>query len=1392
MQKVYISSTYKDFREYRSTLISLFHKQLKGKFELCEIMEHMFDDGSSSTYVEECVAAVKECDIYFIILGNSVGSYPPDESRTYTEIEYQTAMEEDKFIYRLQLENIDPKSIDDPAKHKALRDSFEGKHVTYFNDEAELEGIFLKSLLNHFKEINTDNPYIGSDPFKIEEGGYYFGREEEIEKFIKLLLTTEKKRVFSVVGDSGVGKSSFISAGVMHRMLEEEVMGFSEHIPLVLRPGDQPLTNLKYMLRRHVGIHGQDLSAKDFEGAKILLFIDHLEELLTQNRSTASEQEVSAFVRLMNELATHPNLDLVVFLSVRSDMAESLSQFAFVGNHSKEFEIKSFDFKKNDSRWEQAITDIITAPAAKHGVSLETELVSSLVKELEQLDGALPVLQMTLYQLWDPKVIKDHQIKYSELLKLSGGKGLVGLLRNHANAVTSRITDKGKNKLRENILKSMLLNLVEVSEEHGDLKRNLSKKKLFEKLDHYPNQEVESVFEDLISQKSRLLLVSGRELDCEPSENDSEGSCVTLIHRGLIRKWPQLQQWIEERRDALKMQKRLMSDVRDYEENKGSLYRGKRLGNALRWQKNNKDFWDHSIQRFLKKSKIGQLVIFSIPFLLGMLFTMFYFLAFRPYIQRDHFLSKVVNARPEILKNFLDAGASLTKPQTLSLASGTLDELNSEYSIQRSFPLKKNLRYFGEVNGLQLMNNSTIDSFLKLKQEMEEHSAFASFQASLDTLSLVHLSKLASLEGIHSLDHLKSLVLKENLRLDLPKDLKLPDSLTYLEVWDNDGIRHLPRLDQLNSLKSIVLVGNDELSKMDEGLPAQLENLLISGNSLLEEISGLEKAAQLRTLTVDYNDNLKALSGIQELKGLESLVIEKNPNLNSIEPLAGLDQLVHLKMGISKLLTLPALPVQLEDLVLDANVNVSRMDFRHLKQLSTVEIQNNTRLKTLRLPAELHSIKISNNDSLAILQVTGNSNLQKLHIAKSPKLKSIQENILGPKTNHVVLDSIPWLESLQFLSPGKQSIDSLVMSEVGGYWFTDGLERVADLQALKYFKVHGENFLFNFDVPDDDVGKDYRALEELVFFKHYTPHAPADYFSGPFIKGIPSLEKLSYQNNPSLNYVEGIELENLKELRFVKNPHLRELPNLANLPGLEVLVIENNDRLEELPDFSTSLQLKLLRIKNNRLIADYSEIGRLSGLEVLELDSIDLYLNDLNFVKKLTRLQEVNLIKNKSLTDVSGLDSSAQLKTLRIIDNYRLSSIPDLQTLANLHHLEVVSNTNLIEIPKLSNALLEQLSTLIFYANNEIEWDQDLLEKLDWSHSNLTHLELDTKTFKKLFIESGLLKESKYLSNSKTPLDKLIIHIQPNEDLRELNLVKIKQKNSGLSVELKLPKKKKG
>ena len=189
--KVYISSTFKDLKEFRTDLINLFQNQLKNNFELCDIMERMFDDGTYTPFVDDCVDAVLESDIYIIILGNKTGSFPPNEERTYTEIELDTALSNHKRVFCLRLDNFNENEIDNKAKHNDLLNKFEGRPIHTFSDVISLKNAMYEFLIPFTAQIKEeDNVETKIKKYMEEEGFRQFliqlAKEQNIRNYANL------------------------------------------------------------------------------------------------------------------------------------------------------------------------------------------------------------------------------------------------------------------------------------------------------------------------------------------------------------------------------------------------------------------------------------------------------------------------------------------------------------------------------------------------------------------------------------------------------------------------------------------------------------------------------------------------------------------------------------------------------------------------------------------------------------------------------------------------------------------------------------------------------------------------------------------------------------------------------------------------------------------------------------------------------------------------------------------------------------------------------------------------------------------------------------------------------------------------------------------------------
>jgi ankyrin repeat protein len=84
------------------------------------------------------------------------------------------------------------------------------------------------------------DPFKGLNVYDVEDNDVFFGREAErkeaIESFFALWKDQEKPSAFAIIGGSGVGKSSFLRAGVMAPLRRERVRG--RFLDCMLRPGD--------------------------------------------------------------------------------------------------------------------------------------------------------------------------------------------------------------------------------------------------------------------------------------------------------------------------------------------------------------------------------------------------------------------------------------------------------------------------------------------------------------------------------------------------------------------------------------------------------------------------------------------------------------------------------------------------------------------------------------------------------------------------------------------------------------------------------------------------------------------------------------------------------------------------------------------------------------------------------------------------------------------------------------------------------------------------------------------------------------------------------------------------------------------------------------------------
>ncbi|MBW4430337.1 MAG: CHAT domain-containing protein [Pelatocladus maniniholoensis HA4357-MV3] len=448
-----------------------------------------------------------------------------------------------------------------------------------------------------------DCPYQGLSAFGEEDAPFFFGRE----KFVDQLVTAvQSKSLVTVVGASGSGKSSAVFAGLvpsLRKIGNVEIISF--------RPGNNPLGNLAIALNHPLNHHchspvplqgensidtqhrldqmvlevdlrhdetklcdaiasivknltplppfprreGGSKSSPPLAGeglgerSHLVLIADQFEELYTL---TPQEERQHFLDALIYAIAHAPKFILV--LTLRADFyGYALSYRPFSDALQKGI------YNLGPMNWEE-LRSSVEKPAHKMKVELEEGLAETLIKDLGNEPGRLPLLEFTLMQLWQNprKWFLTHEA-YQEI------GGLEKALANYANTVLDKLSQDDRKRAEK-----IFIQLVRPGEGTEDTRRVATRK------------EVGDANWDLVQQlaDARLLVTSCDEI----SENKEE--TVEIIHEALIREWGTFRQWIQDNREFRTWQERLKPNVREWQDhqyNSGRLLQETPLNVALKW-----------------------------------------------------------------------------------------------------------------------------------------------------------------------------------------------------------------------------------------------------------------------------------------------------------------------------------------------------------------------------------------------------------------------------------------------------------------------------------------------------------------------------------------------------------------------------------------------------------------------------------------------------------------------------------------------------------------------------------------------------------------------------------------------------------------------------------------
>ncbi len=414
-----------------------------------------------------------------------------------------------------------------------------------------LEGVFPDRRIGVLPE---GNPYRGLQAFEAEHHALFFGRNSEIRAILDRLRNDS---FVLVAGMSGVGKSSLCRAGVLPRLSEWGLWDDRRWDTALMTPGKRPSAALATALAPYLALEEEALGAwirrdwpavygelhnRQKEKGPLIIFIDQLEELVTLSEPA----EAALMVRVLESFSVETT-GLRLLSTVRGDFLVPVGSLpGLLSQHvtSALYLLKPLNANN--------IRQAIVGPARAKGVEYESsELVESLVKSTAEGDGALPLLQFALAELWDARDTARNVISGSAL---DAGGGVTGALARHADGVIASLMPEQRKAARR--LLPLLVTLV------GTRARQT---------------EEELGVENENDRRALAALVRGRLLT---ASNSPDGAAYEVAHEALITSWPTLRHWLDEDADRRVIRDRLSTSINEWERlgrKRDALWNGRQL-----------------------------------------------------------------------------------------------------------------------------------------------------------------------------------------------------------------------------------------------------------------------------------------------------------------------------------------------------------------------------------------------------------------------------------------------------------------------------------------------------------------------------------------------------------------------------------------------------------------------------------------------------------------------------------------------------------------------------------------------------------------------------------------------------------------------------------------------
>ena len=406
-------------------------------------------------------------------------------------------------------------------------------------------------------------PYLGLAAFQAANRAFFFGREPLVSKLVNRLAA---QNFLAVLGGSGSGKSSLVLAGLVPA-LQAQTPNLAVRY---LTPTSNPVAQLDHAL------------AEAIDNTPQLIVVDQFEELFTLCTDEAQRQ---AFLDRLLALLQNPKSKIQslplseakgqkskIVLTMRADF------WGECATYPKLRELMQAHQELVGPMTAQELRSSMEQQARAVGLRFETDLSNTILDDVADEPGAMPLLQHALLELWKRR--HGRWLRADEYRSLGGVQQAIART---ADSIYTAQEDADRERMRAIFLRLTRLN--DGNEADGGQRDTRRRARLEELAADGDEAAVRNLVQRLAD--ARLVMTTVRESTPSPlrqaqgpkgGADPSAGPLppplpgegwggveVEVTHEALIRHWPRLRTWLDEDRTALRLRQGISNDAAQWQ-----------------------------------------------------------------------------------------------------------------------------------------------------------------------------------------------------------------------------------------------------------------------------------------------------------------------------------------------------------------------------------------------------------------------------------------------------------------------------------------------------------------------------------------------------------------------------------------------------------------------------------------------------------------------------------------------------------------------------------------------------------------------------------------------------------------------------------------------------------